>query len=367
MKFPLTGAMPRRSFAFVVAGVLAHVLTGCTPSPAAAPPAPLAVYAATAAWTEDETHLTLIGEVRARIETPMAFRVPGKLIDRRVEVGDRVQRGDLLARIDPQDMALQMQATDAQRAAVRAELAQQQADLARFHGLLLQGFISEAEYERRRSTVDVTRSRLAEVDSAQRNSRNQLDYTVLRADEAGIVTAVDAERGQVLASGQPVLRIARADAKEVAVSVAEQRLQALQQARQLVVTFSALPGQAYRGLLREVSPVADPATRAYAARIALTGTDDEPVRLGMTARVAVHGERRRTLSLPLSALHRSGENTAVWTVDPANSRVSLVEVRVDAVRSDQVVIAEGLQPGALVVTAGVQKLSSGQQVRVITP
>jgi multidrug efflux system membrane fusion protein len=245
-------------------------------------------------------------------------------------------------------------------------LAQQLADLERFQTLLKQGFISQAEFDRRKNTVDIARSRVAEVGSAQRSSRNQLDYAVIRADEAGVVTAVEAERGQVLAAGQPVLRIAQSGPKEIAVSVSEGRLAALQAATELVVSASALPGKSYKGVLREVSPVADAATRTYAARVTVQDVD-EALRLGMSARVSVRGASRAVLELPLSALYRNGEKTAVWRVDPASSTVQLVNVTVAAVQEDRVTLNEGLQVGETVVTAGVQKLTAGQKVRVVAP
>jgi multidrug efflux system membrane fusion protein len=304
--------------------------------------------------------------VRARTETVVGFRVAGKLIERKVEIGANVKRGDVLARLDPQDLSLQTLAVGAQSAAAQTELSQQMVDLERFQSLLKQGFISQAEFDRRRNTVDIARSRVTEVGSVQRSSRNQLEYAVIRADEAGVITAVEAERGQIVAAGQPVVRMAQAGPKDIAVTVAESRLAALQAATDLTITLSALPGKRYSGRLREVSPVADPATRTYAARVTVLDAD-EAMRLGMTARVVVRSQSKPVMVLPLSALYRNGANTAVWRVDPASSVVQLVNVSVAAVHDDQVVIDQGLTGGETVVTAGVQKLTAGQKVRVVAP
>jgi RND family efflux transporter MFP subunit len=346
--------------------LLALALGACAPESTEKPVSVLPVLAVTVGLTEEAASLSLSGDVRARTESVIGFRVAGKLIERRVEVASQVRRGDILARLDPQDLSLQTLAAGAQSAAAQTELAQQVAELERFQTLLKQGFISQAEFDRRKNTVDIARARVTEVSSVQRSSRNQLDYAVIRADEAGVVTAVEAERGQVLAAGQPVLRIAQAGPKDIAVSVSEGRLAALQAATELGITLSALPGKRYLGRLREVSPVADPATRTYAARITVLDAD-EAMRLGMSARVAVQGERRRVLALPLTALYRNGEKTAVWTVAPVGSVVHLVNVTVASVQEDQVIVSAGLQGGEVVVTAGVQKLKDGQKVRVVAP
>ena len=349
-----------------LSAILGCMLCACTPQAAEKPAVVLPVLAVKVGLSEEASSLSLSGDVRPRIETVIGFRVAGKIIERKVEVGNQVKRGDLLARLDPQDLSLQTQATGAQSAAAQIDLAQQVADLERFQSLLKQGFISQAEFDRRKNTVDIARSRVTEVGSAQRSSHNQLAYAVIRADEAGVITAVEAERGQVVAAGQPVVRIAQAGPKDIAVTVAESRLAALQAAKDLVITLSALPGKSYKGTLREVSPVADPATRTYAARITVLDAD-EAMRLGMSARVAVRGEAKPVLQLPLSALYRNGDKTAVWTVDPVSSVVQLVNVSVASVQEDTVVIAQGLKGGELVVTAGVQKLQAGQKVRLVAP
>ncbi|MEI8326817.1 MAG: efflux RND transporter periplasmic adaptor subunit [Betaproteobacteria bacterium] len=341
-------------------------LCACTPEATEKPVVVLPVLAVKVGLSQHSSSLSLAGEVRPRTETSIGFRVAGKLIERKVDVGTQVKRGDILARLDPQDLSLQTQATGAQSAAAQTELAQQVADLERFQSLLKQGFISQAEFDRRKNTAEIARSRVAEVGSVQRSSRNQLDYAVIRADEAGIVTAVLAERGQVVAAGQPVLRMAQAGPKEIAVTVAESRLEALQTARGLVISLSAVPGKTYKGTLRELSPVADPATRTYAARITVLNADDA-MRLGMSARVEVHGDGMPTLMLPLTALYRNGDKTAVWLVDPATFKVELANVTVTSVQDDGVAIGLGLKEGDTVVTAGVQKLMAGQKVRVVAP
>lgn len=344
--------------------VVSLALAACTPESTEKPILVLPVYAVKISLSDDVGQLSLTGDVRPRIETVIGFRVGGKIIERTVEVGAVVNRGDVLARLDPQDLSLQSQVVGAQSAAVQTDLAQQVADLERFQSLLKQGFISQAEYDRRKNAVEVARARVNEVGSVQRTSRNQLGYAVIRADESGVITAVEAQRGQVVAPGQPVLRIAQAGAKEILVTVSESRLQALQSAQELTVTVAAVPGKRYQGRLREVSPVADPSTRTYAARIGVLDAD-EAVRFGMTARVLARATAKRVLTVPLTALYRNADRTAVWRVDPATSSVQLVNVSVGAVLEDRVVIVQGLADGDQIVTAGVHKLRPGQKVSVI--
>lgn len=342
------------------------VLIGCTPEPGTRPDPVLPVYAVQVDLAAEEPAISLSGDVRPRVETVIGFRVGGKIVERNVKVGASVKRGDVLARLDPQDLALQTQAVGARSAAAQSELSQQVDELERYRSLLQQGFISQAEFDRRRNTVDIARSRTDELASVQRSARNQAGYAVLRADEPGVVTAIEAESGQVVAAGQPVLRVAQTGLVDIAVAVAENRLHELQAASALQITLWALPERRYSGTLREVSPVADPATRTYAARIGVDDADDA-MRLGMTARVQVRSAGVPALHLPLSALYRNADKTAVWVVDAATSTVRLVNVTATAMHGERVAVTAGLRSGDVVVTAGVQKLQAGQKVRVVAP
>lgn len=346
--------------------LLCSVIAGCTPEPGAKPELVLPVHVVQVNLSLQEPAISLSGDVRPRVETAIGFRVGGKIVERNVKVGASVKRGDVLARLDPQDLALQTQAVGARSAAAQSELSQQVDELERYRSLLQQGFISQAEFDRRRNTVDIARSRTDELASVQRSARNQAGYAVLRADEPGVVTAIEAESGQVVAAGQPVLRIAQTGPVDIAVAVAENRLQELQTASALHITLWAVPERHYSGTLREVSPVADPATRTYAARISVDNADDA-MRLGMTARVLVRSKGVPALYLPLSALYRNADKTAVWRVDAATSTVRLVNVEATAVHGDQVAVTAGLRSGDVVVIAGVQKLQAGQKVRVVAP
>lgn len=305
---------------------------------------------------------TLAGEVRARYETRLAFRLPGQMLERRVEVGQRVAEGAVIATIDARDATLAESQARAQlaQAESRAELAE--ADLKRFAELLSRNFISHAEYDRYEAQARQAREQVAAARAAASQAANQVAYGVLTAPHAGVITALEAEAGQVLAAGQTVARIARPDEIEVAVSVPEHRLRDFRGAAAYEVHLWSAPGRAYAARLRELAPVADPATRTYAARVALTN-EDRRLAIGMTAELRMRGARAGAPRLPVSALfHRDGV-PAVWVV--ADDRVELVAVTTGAVEGNEVAITSGIEPGQRIVTAGVNRLAPGQRVTLL--
>lgn len=345
-----------------VCGMLAGCLQEEAPQVKTELPPPVRVT--TAEPIDQVARYTYAGEISPRIETALGFRIGGKVLSRSVEVGNLIKRGTEIARLDPQDTRLQTDAVNAQLQAAQAEYAQAQSDLDRYRTLLEKKFISQAEYDRRRNVVDVAQARRNELKSRLSVSHNQTFYTVLKADTDGVVTAVEAESGQVVNAGQTIVRVARTDEAEAVISVPENRLNELKLARQVNVSLWANPEKSYRGAVREISPLADPATRTYRARISLQ-QPDENVRFGMTATVALSGDSRREIFLPLSALYHHLYKTAVWVVDPKKLTVALMPVEATAFDSDRIEIRSGLQGGELVVLAGVHKLHDGQKVRIL--
>lgn len=307
---------------------------------------------------------TYAGEISPRTETALSFRIGGKVMARPVEVGSLVKRGTEIAKLDPQDMRLQTDAMSAQLQAAQADQAQAQADLDRYRTLLEKKFISQAEFDRRSNTVAVTAARKNELKSRLLSTHNQVFYTVLKADDAGVVTATEVEHGQVVTAGQTIVRVARTDEAEALISVPENRLNELKLAKEVNVSLWANPDKSYSGAVREISPLADPATRTYRARITIHHPD-ENVRFGMTATVTLSGETRREIFLPLSALYHHENKTAVWVVDPKKLTVGLVTVEASAFDSDRIGVKSGLSGGEMVVMAGVHKLHKGQKVRIL--
>ena len=307
------------------------------------------------------------GEVKPRYETALGFRIGGKIVERLVDVGDTVKSGDVLARLDPQDQQLNSKAVKSRLAAADAAYKQAKADLERYSHLYEQKFISRAEFDRRQTEYNVAKAELAQVRAELAVVENQADYTRLRADHPGVVTAVEAEVGQVVGAGQTVMNVARTSEKEVAISIPENQLGELKAATDIAITLWANPQRRYLGKVREVSPVADPVTRTYAVRISVKDAGND-VKLGMTANVYLKGiAQGNTFELPATALFHQGEGAAVWRVDPASNRVNAVPVEVARYFDDKVAVNSGLSDGDIVVRAGVHKLFEGEQVRVINP
>lgn len=305
---------------------------------------------------------TLAGEVRARYETRLAFRLPGHMLERKVEVGSRVAAGQVIARIDARDAQLAATQARAQLAQAESAAALAEADLQRFRELRTRNFISHAEIDRRAAQALQAREQVAAARAALMQASNQVGYAELAAPHAGVITALEAEAGQVLAAGQTVARIARPEQLEVVVSVPEHRLQEFARGTRYEVRLWAAPGRAYAGRLREISPVADPATRTYAARIALI--DEDPrLAIGMTAELVIRGDRAGAPRLPLSAVFHLDGKPAVWVV--REGRAELVPVATGEVSGNDVAIISGLVAGQLVVTAGVNRLEPGQRVTLL--
>jgi RND family efflux transporter MFP subunit len=302
------------------------------------------------------------GEVRPRHEAALGFRVAGKLIARRVDVGDRVAPGAELARLDPGDLAQSQQAAEAQIASTRAGQRFAAADLERYRGLYAEKFVSQAALDAKTTALRSAEEQVRATTAQGAIAGHQVDYARLASDQAGVVTAVLAEPGQVLAAGQPVVRIARTDEKEVLIAVPENRLAELAGAGEVVVSLWAVPGKRYRGRVREVAPQADAVTRTYAARVTVLDADAN-VRLGQTARVDLAPGKAGVVTLvPAGAVFQQGDRPAVWQIE--GDRVHLRPVSVSAWREDGVAVSGGLAEGERIVAAGAHKLFENAQVRV---
>ena len=304
------------------------------------------------------------GEVRAQHETRVAFRVGGKIVERLVDVGAVVKPGQPLARLDSNDLALATASARAQVASAQAEHELAWADHARYKELREKNFISQAEYDRRANALSTAQARLEAQRAQQAQSANQLAYAVLKADTAGVITGIEAEAGQVVTAGQTVARLARQGDKEIAIAVPESQREFIERAHDFSVSVSAFPGKSWKGRLRELSPAADPVTRTYAARIAVSEAGEE-MEWGMSARVAAHANGNGSkIEVPIAALYSRGDQPQVLVVN-GESTVTPRSVKTGGIAGERVVIAEGLRPGELVVTAGAQLLRPGQRVRVL--
>ena len=302
------------------------------------------------------------GEVRARYESTVGFRIAGRISQRLVEVGSRVHRNQPLAKLDAVDAELNVGSARAQLTSVRSEYAQVELDFQRAQRLFGRRFISQAEFDRDRVQMESARAKLTAAEAEFALASNQHSYTVLLAPQDGVVTDLRAEAGEVVQAGQAIASIAADGEREVVVGIPESRLEEIRAARQLQVELWARPGKLYAGRVRELAPMTDSATRQYTARVTIVDADPT-IELGMTAHVRLAGQRAADVyRLPLTALYQKNGKSFVWVIAP-DSFVHSREVEVGAVAQDAVVIANGIAAGDTVVTAGVHLLFEGQHVR----
>ncbi len=339
------------------------LLSACSEAPPPSAP-PRAVLVQSAPSEAVETTRVYAGDVRARHESDLAFRVGGKLVERRVDAGSRVRAGEVLMRIDPQDVELAAAAARAQRAAAEADLALAVAELRRGAELREAGFISESALDARRTAKEAAEARLRQARAQAAAAANQAEYSTLRADHDGIVLEIGAEVGQVLAAGQPALRLARHGEREVQIHVPESRIREVSPGQAAMVRPWSDARQGFAATVREVAPAADPATRTYAVRVRVADAADA-LPLGATAHVVFPSRTNSERLLPLTAVTAIDGRSVVWVVD-AQSRVTPVEVEVRGLREDGVLVGAGLDPGARIVIAGVHRLVPGETVRAVT-
>lgn len=347
----------------VVAATLALALAGCSKhEPRPEPVRPVQLVQVTLGNAHDTA--VFAGEVKPRYETDLGFRIGGKLIERRVDVGARVKRGQILARLDPSDVGLQAEAAKAALTAAETDYAFAEAEYERYQNLHAQKFISASALDARRSANDTAKARVTQARAQLAVTQNQAGYATLVATDDGVITAINAEAGQVVSSGQTVMKLARESEHEVVISVPENRLAELRGAKALVVMLWARPGKMYPARVREVAPAVDPVTRTFAVRVSVV--DPDPVlQWGMTANVGVLGQGSGNAALlPLSSIyHQTDGSPAVWIYDPKSRQVALRTVTLGPYREDGVLIPGGLNEGEWVVAAGVNKLQPGQVVR----
>ncbi len=339
-------------------------LAACDKAP---PPAPTVRAVRTLVINEAGGTLSreFSGEVKARVESRLGFRVPGKLTQRPVALGQTVRAGQVLAQVDAADLRLTQEAARAALTAAQAQATQGQADLKRFQDLRNQGFISAAQLEHVQTSTKAAEAALAQARAQAAVQGNQASYGTLTADASGIITAVDAEPGMVVAAGQSVVTLAHDGPRDVVFAVPEDMGPAV---RALVGKAGALKvrrwgtDQWVSATVREMAAAADSVTRTLLVKADVAGMEAS---LGQTATVAlsVPSKAPQGLHLPLHALVEHQGRSAVWVLAPDTMTVQPQPVRTAEVNGNTVLVAAGLKPGQEVVTAGVHVLVPGQKVK----
>jgi RND family efflux transporter MFP subunit len=356
-------SLPNASVSVPLALAAAFLLAGCQAETAPVAKTERPVQVQRVNFENGASTREFVGVVRARHETDLAFRVSGKVVARLVNVGDRVRAGDVIARLDPQDLRLQVESAEAELAAATSALTQAAADLDRYATLKARGFAAIAEYDRKKAANDEADGRLVRARRSLDLARNQLAYAELKADADGVITATSIEPGQVVSTGQVVAQLAHRGEKEAVVALPETWLGEVRDSRASVRLWSD-KDRIFRAQLRELSPQADVTTRTYAARFTISDTDDG-VAFGMTATVTLMRDAEMPVAkLPLSAVLNRGAGPSVYVVNESGA-LTLQPVTIAAFDADKAMVSSGIRNGDKVVTLGVQKLEAGLKVRTI--
>lgn len=356
--------MKTHNIFLVLLALLPVSLMGCKPAPVPVEDI-RPVRTLTVGATPTTATNIYAGEVRARYESTLGFRVAGKLISRQVNVGEQVKAGQVLARLDPKDLQLGDAAAVAQVAAAQSQFTVTKNDLERVKGLHAKGYASQGELDRFTTQFEAAKAQLEAVKAQRDQVANQASYSTLTADADGVVTAVLAESGTVVAAGQPVVQLARGGAIEVSAAIPEDRVNTVREGMAVKVSLWSGGDKSYPGTVRELSSAADPFTRTYALRVSVPDAPAE-MKLRMTASVAIPLEGLADLiHIPAPAMVTQNGKAGVWLYAPKASAVQFREVQFSGVEGNELLVAGGLQPGDVVVTAGAAYLSEGQKVKLL--
>lgn len=315
------------------------------------------------AQANDTRTLDYSGSVRARVEMNLGFRINGKISERLVDIGERVKSGDLLARIDPADYELSVRSAQASLDAAERQVETTELARNRAVQLFAKNVSPKSQLEQAQLSYDQAVATRDSARSALDQANNQVSYTDLKSGQNGIVTAINADVGQVVGSGTPVVTVAVDGEKEVLVAVPELDIAQFKPGKAVTASFWSDAALTLQGRVREVAGSADQQSRTFAVRVSLP--NDPKVLLGMTANIEAFADSARQLvSIPLSALTKKDDQPIVWTVDRAAATVHSRPVKIADFVGDGVRIAEGLKPGDVVVSAGTQFMTEGLKVKL---
>ncbi len=307
--------------------------------------------------------VSLTGTVQAQTEINQSFRIDGRLLERLVNIGDTVRAGQFIARLDSQNEESGLQSARALLAAARAQQVEARSNFGRMRDLVAENAVSRATFEQSEALQKTTDSQVESAQSQVSLAENRLSYTRLMSTAAGVVTAQGAEAGEVVGAGRMIVQIAREGGRDATFDVPAHIKDSVPPNADITVTLSMNPAVSATGRVREISPRADPVTGTFRVRVGLT-KPPAAMRLGSTVTGRVKLETAPGVSIPASALVRSDRQTAVWVVEPKEMTVSSRAISVAESTAGTIAVASGLNPGDIVVTAGVQALRPGQKVRL---
>jgi RND family efflux transporter MFP subunit len=349
--------------ALVLASLMAAGLQGCSEEKPPPPAPPRMARVMTVHLTASNLGGQASGVIDSRYNTQLGFLVGGRLIERKVDIGAIVKKGDVLAQLDASDYQNKLAAAESQVRAAEGEIGQAAPQEERLRTLLKKGYTTQVEYDRAMRNLSTAKADLEAAQANVRLAQDQVNYTILKADNDGAVTAVGADPGQVVNAGQMIVQVSQLDAREGAFAISEKAAAYLKPGMIIRVALQSDPKVSLDGAVREISPNADPVTRTYQLKVALPDAP-EAMRLGavVTGTLDVKGDM--VAVIPTGALLQTGEQAAVWVVDPAAGTVHRRRVKVQRFDAESVTIASGLKDGDIIVTAGINSLAEGEKVRL---
>ena len=340
------------------------VLASCKPDTKVAAPEVRPVRTVTATRGEAGETVVLTGHIQAEDEPALAFRIGGRMIARPVNVGDRVESGQVLAKLDPENELNALRSSESALTAAQGQLTYARGDFERQRQLLVNGHTPRARFDQSQTALQNAQSQVDNTEAQLQIARDRVSWTTLTADATGTVTARGAEPGEVVQAGQMIVRLARQGGRDAVFDVPAQLLRSAPTDAQITVRLTDDPSVTATGRVREVAPQADPVTRTFQVKVGLSDPP-ETMRLGATVTGSVKLESEPVIAIPASALTELNRQPALWIVDPKGLTVSLRNVELLRHDPGTVVIAQGLDAGDIVVTAGIQALHPGQKVRLL--
>jgi membrane fusion protein, multidrug efflux system len=342
----------------------AFVLASCKPDTKAEAPETRPVRTVTATRGEAGETVVLTGHIQADDEPAFAFRLGGRVIERPVNVGVRVEAGQVLAKLDPENELSALRSAEAALVAAQGQLTYAHGDFERQRQLLANGHTPRARFDQAQKALQTAHSQVDHTEAQLQIARDRVSWTTLTADAEGTVTAVGAEPGEVVQAGQMIVRLARQGGRDAVFDVPAQLLRSAPSDSEITVRLTDDPSVMVTGRVREVAAQADPVTRTFEVKVGLSDPP-EAMRLGATVTGSVKLASEPVIAIPATALTELNRQPAVWIVDPKSLTVSMRNVELLRHDPGTVVVAQGIETGDIVVTAGVQALHPGQKVRLL--
>ncbi len=363
-RFVHAKARRRLQWFILLVAVTAALLAACQreaemPAPEARP-----VRAITVARSEISVPITLTGRIEARDEAALAFRISGRILENDLKLGDQVKPGQVLARLESQNEQNAFRTAQARLAAAEAQLTQASNQFDRQQTLLADGWTTRARFDEAKQALQTAQSQVDDAEAQLKAAHDLVSYTELKADAPGVLTAIGSRAGEVVQAGQMIARIARQGGRDAVFDVPAQLIRSAPADPQVTAGLVDDPAVTAMGRIREVAPQADPVTRTFEVKVGLA-EPPQAMRLGATVTGHMQSDAAAAVQVPAAALTRFNRQPAVWIVDPASRTVSMQNVVVLRFDQETVAISQGLEPGEIVVTAGVQALHPGQKVRLL--